>query len=160
MNNTMNKIILKCILAVCIIFVPFILANYFIINYFIENGEYFHSYDAIILNILQVTFIVVAGLIMKSKSKNAIIENNDVAKKYMLGSLIAFLAITVLYITDIYHNIYNIITDSLQISDKAPLFLAVCWEQILNGKLLLALSLCICICFTGNIRFYKNNKTL
>lgn len=160
MSKAMNKIILKSILVVCIIFIPFILANYFIINYFIEHGEYFYEYDSIILNILQMIFIIAAGLIMRTKNKNIINENKDVAKKCMLGSLITFLAITLLFITNIYPHVYNTITASLQILDKAPLFLAVCWEQILNGKFLLALSLCIFICFICKIKFHKNKKVL
>ncbi|MCM1227019.1 MAG: hypothetical protein NC320_06275 [Clostridium sp.] len=157
MSKSMNKIVLKCILGVCIISIPFIFANYFITNYFIEHGKYFHDYDVTILNILQAISVIAVGIIMKTKNKNIIIENKDIAKKYMLGSLIAFFAIALLYITDIYWHIYITITGSLQILDKAPLFLAVCWEQILNGKLFLAISLCILICFITKIKFRKNN---
>lgn len=160
MSKAMNKIILKSILVVCIIFISFILANYFIVNYFIEHGEYFHNYDAMILNILQMIFIIAAGIIIRTKEKNIINEHKDAAKKYMIGSLIMFLAIVLLFITNIYSDIYNTITASLQILEKSPLFLSVCWEQILNGKFFLALSLCILICFIGKITFHKNNKVL
>lgn len=147
MNKTMNKIALKCILSVCLISIPFIFANYFVINYFFEHGEYFYKHDEMILNALQIILIVAAGIIIKIRSKNAISQNNNSAKKYMIGSLIAFLVIALLCITNIYSDTYYAITESLQIFDKAPLFLAVCWEQIFNGKFLLALSVCILICF-------------
>lgn len=156
MNKIMNKIVLKCILTVCLISIPFILANYFVINYFLEHGEYFYKHDEMILNILQIVLIVAAGIIIKVKSKNSITENNSAVNKYIIGSLIALIAIGVLYITNIYSDTYHTITESLQIFDKAPLFLAVCWEQFFNGKLLLALSVCIFICFIGKIRLNKN----
>lgn len=155
MSKDMNKIVLKCILAVCVILVPFIFANYFILNYFMEHGKYFFEYDEMILSALQIILTIPVGLVLRHKNKNTLTENKKAAKKYMTGSLVAFLIIAILYFTEIYQDIYFNVTFSLQIDD-APLFLFVCWEQILNGKFLLSLSLCIFICFIGTIRFYKN----
>ena len=153
----MSKIIFNCIWAVCILFVPFIFINFLMLNQFVEHGKEVNGYYELINSILQIVLIISVGLIIRKKRKNIIAENKDSARKYMLGSLIAFLIILLLYITEIYQDIYFTVTFSLNIDD-APLFLLVCWEQI-AGIFPFAISLCVCVCFIGATKISKSNKT-
>lgn len=156
MNKALNKIVLKCILAVCIIFVPFIFANYFIASIG-ERGEGYYEYDTFVtiiiitLNILQAIVIAAAGFIIRYRNKSVIIENIYFAKKYLIGSLIGLVIVVLMLFSGIYTDLYYITAETLNVFDKAPL-LVICWEQLMNGKFLFELLLCVFVCFIHKIR--------
>ena len=154
----MNKIILKCFLAVFAIFLFFIPINYFVICYMAERSGNSYSYDMtatiinIILNVLQIIFVVAAGVVIKHRNKGVIDGNINTAKKYLLGSLIFMVIVVLMLLSGIYTDLYYITSATLKIFDESPALIVVCWEQFMDGKFIFELLLCISIGFMHKIK--------